>query len=732
MTDGNGSNGNGNNGGSGGSGSGDERVLVEPFNYISTNIKGRSEHALTSRCVAFVGRNRRGKTAQLDAIRLALTGKHPVGPHGSDLFELAPENALTLFASLRGPNTSTAFTVEVEGGKPRKPPEKPDRTGALKTIEGLSGSDKLFENMLPTLSMRDLVKGATLTREAVFKRFGNITSLPTPRGLNKEQLTLWEKARDEVQQAKTQDTAEVLSGMSAFFRKSKLEKGREIKALEKLLKEREAALVPAAAGSEELPKLKKDLADAEAWERAADVRARKVEIDTSVAAYRVKVEPYIKAEERRPQHEAETAEQDRARAATIADLTNQIETLEGQVRHAEADFEQAVAHATLESDAERGKVDGEYATRLEEELEYLQGGNWLVKCLHVMEDKRDAEGNAPCVLCGGPVNLADLTAAIKPRVEARRKSVESLKAEREKALAKIEKAKFAAVAKLAQAHEKELARLEKEKMKLEALRTTATTEHQRWKEELVAKKQTEEEAKNLLKQEYERIRAARDENQRALVDVPESYEGQTAAELKARIKALEDAETASRQLDAEVAKLRQLGSDQDLYKLLETEAARELNVLLTRTAETANATVNKYMPEGFRAQLDIESAQWTVVGMDNRPHKRKAMAGSEFGALVPALAEAWTEDAPARYVLLDDEDLAFFDTENLALLLQSLKDACDDGLLTQVFIAWSRPHEIPDGWGQKIYIDAPATTFAAPPPPVAGTATASSGATLLL
>lgn len=654
-------------------GNGNGRRIVAAFDYLAGNTKSRFEHRLTSKCIAFVGKNRRGKTARLDAVRLALTGKHPVGPHGTDLFELAPENALSLSAALRGPgDLKSEFRVEVEGGKPRKPPEKPDRGGSLKAIEAMPGSDKLFENMMPTLSMRDLIRGSTLTREAVFRRWGDITSLPTPRGLTEEQLELWRKGRDEVKASKPKaDVAEVLSGMSAYFRKVKLEKGREIKALEKLLKERDEKLAPAAAGAEDLPRLKEQLQAAEAWERTATLRVRKAEIEAEAAAYRERVQPYVEADKLRAQKDSELAEQRRAKQGAIDTLVSSLEEL---------------------AKTRAAKVT-EFDEQVKKQVFYLTGGEWLMECIHTLEGKADESGHAACVLCGNRCHVETLKKQVAPRVQARRLAVEKLYKERDQALAT----------------------LDEEQRALETSRRKAEAELRAWESGVEEERRQEENAKTQLRMEYNRIRSARDENELALKDVPDLYTGPASAVVRATIKALEDAETASKQLDAEMKKLRELAIEQQLYQLLEQEAARELNTLLARTAETANAAVNRYMPEGFRAVLSVEEAQWHVVGMDGRAHGRKVMSGSEFGALVPALACAWTEGAPARYVLLDDEDLAPFDPENLALLLSSLKDAIEDGLLTQVFLAWSRAHEIPDDWGQKIYVDSPAPALAEPP-----------------
>ena len=74
------------------------------------------------------------------------------------------------------------------------------------------------------------------------------------------------------------------------------------------------------------------------------------------------------------------------------------------------------------------------------------------------------------------------------------------------------------------------------------------------------------------------------------------------------------------------------------------------------------------------------------------------MSGSEYGALVVALACAWTEGAPLRVLLLDDTDLGPFDPANLHALLDCLRAAVVNGDLTQVIIGWNRPSEIPASW----------------------------------
>jgi hypothetical protein len=524
--------------------------------------------------------------------------------------------------------------------------------------------------------MRDLIaQGSTLSREAIFQRFGAITAVPEPRGLNGEQKRLWAEgvaaARSENPKA---DTAQVLAEASSWFRKRKLACGREATALEKLVVEREAALGEAAAGSEELPTLKTQYEQALAWERASGLRAARAALEAEVVAYRAKVAP-MQAEEQ-------------LRAARVATYAAEREAITRDVVTAE----DAVAEANAALEAARTRHVEE--RRAEEEL--LVAGRWVLEMIRRALAKADAEGNAPCLLCGNSCSPAEQEAQVAPRVEARKASLDAMAERQQHEVDALTEARRVAVSEL-EAVKARLVAFD-EARKAEADRSTA------------------ERSQLLL--EYSRLDGSLKQNKIALEGVPATYEGPSSTEVARRIEALTAAETAKRQLDAETAKLRQIALDQGAAKLLEEEAQKLLARLLAETAETANAAVNKYMPEGFRAALDLETAQWTVIGRDDRPHAKRVMAGSEFGALVPALALAWTEGAPGRFLLLDDEDLAFFDPPNLALLLETLKKATDDGLLTQVLVAWSRGHEIPDSW-QKIAVDdsVPAPARLDTPPP---------------
>jgi hypothetical protein len=179
-----------------------------------------------------------------------------------------------------------------------------------------------------------------------------------------------------------------------------------------------------------------------------------------------------------------------------------------------------------------------------------------------------------------------------------------------------------------------------------------------------------------------------------------TYDGPDSASVKTQIDEIRSYEDRKRQID-ECARLsRRAKLENDIAKELGREAATLLTRLIEHVAGEAETAVNKYMTEGFIAKLHLDDkhCEWRVVGMDDRAHSRGAMCGAERGMLTLALALAWTEDSPIRLLTLDDDDLHGFSPKNIGLFLTRIKELADDGIITQAFIAWSRPDEIPDGW----------------------------------
>lgn len=329
-------------------------------------------------------------------------------------------------------------------------------------------------------------------------------------------------------------------------------------------------------------------------------------------------------------------EQERATQAALAALAQMQSALDEELAT------KANRLAVIEAEIEKGHSG-------------LVGGEWLVKAM--------VDGK-PCLLCGNEhFDAAATRPVVEDRVAKRKQMLDALYAERDALKGEI------------------------------AVKRSDLDQRRRAVE---ADQQRNEDAKSRLRDTYTRIVAARAEIDAVLKEQPEEYDGPSIAELEALILRAQRAESDTRAFEAEASRIRDLRRRQEDAKTLEGVATKALNGLLAETAASAVAAVNLYMPQGFRADLDLEGARWMVVGKDGRGHTRHTAAGSEVGALLVALVLAWTEGAPARFLVLDDIDLAPFDPENLALLLARLYEAVEDGLVSQVFIGTSRPWELPD------------------------------------
>lgn len=139
------------------------------------NLKGPERTVKLGLCTAFVSPfNRVGKTAMLDAFRLGLTGKHPVGPHAADLASLS-HGAMPMVV-LDGKKFHASFHFP-EG-----------RRTAEHVVSGFSGdiSSGQLEQLLPLLRVEELLSlGSAKAREVIFNRFGDAESAKTiqPLGL---------------------------------------------------------------------------------------------------------------------------------------------------------------------------------------------------------------------------------------------------------------------------------------------------------------------------------------------------------------------------------------------------------------------------------------------------------------------------------------------------------------------------------------------------------------------
>jgi hypothetical protein len=203
----------------------------------------------------------------------------------------------------------------------------------------------------------------------------------------------------------------------------------------------------------------------------------------------------------------------------------------------------------------------------------------------------------------------------------------------------------------------------------------------------------------------------------------ESYTGPTVAVLQAQIASLKDAERIRAALDEDTAKLRKLKREREESKTLEKEAKAAGDKLIAQVKSTAEATVNRYMPDGLRAAVDLDRNAWTVIDNKGKARSKRTMCGFENDSLVPALAAAYTEGSPLRVLVIDDKELAGFSWTGIVRFFDKLMEALNEGLLTHVFVAGQRldpvlPQLEAQGWMVK-WTDTPQPQLEDAPAPEA-------------
>jgi len=661
-----------------------EKWTAQPFTRLRGTVKGLFDEAVGA-CTLYVGENQSGKTGRLIAVRYACAGVHgySAGAHGSDIARLAPEGCEQFFCALDGPSGTAQFGIERVNGKWKEPANK----GASFTGElAAHMTEEVRSRVLPLVSMSDLLElGPDRGRRALMERFGEADRVPAPLAMTDEQTVLWTEVLAEqtallTKQGVAPSPSDTLVAVNKALAKRKRDKGAQISALEKALAEQEKALTEQAAGSEQLPTLRAQLEQARVWENTAHLRLRAEQIEVDKIAYREKAATITAALNTAPSavdtpSQAATAEE----GAAAATQTGVLEEATAAAQTA-LDLARA-ATADLQTRAGTGQVM----------VNYFKG-----QIAHV-----DEQGQAPCMLCTNPVNPQEMLDRLAPLITERLQSITTAF----EAIAEHERAVQTAKDRLQQ-HEAHLAQLARDaaEQKAQADRTAAAQKAQ--SDRTVAE----------LTQEHSRILAQDSEVQGALKSAQAitDYIGPTVEALQAQIEALETAASAREHLEEQTAELRTRKQARELAKELEGESKILLQGLIKQVKDVAEAAINYYMPQGQRAQVDLDKNQWQVLDQRGNPRDRRAMCGFEECSLVPALALGYTEGAPLRILTLDDRDLAGFSFENAVRFFAALQAAVAQGLLTQVFAAGSRLDPILDrlrecGW-TIIRTDQPAAT----------------------
>jgi hypothetical protein len=619
-------------------------VRYEPFLRLTSNVKGYRGDIGLGPCTAFIGDNQSGKSAKLDAIRLALLGSHKISQHTKHIFgELAPEGVETLFASLSGPSGEATYKAEQAGSTAKAEHKFRD------VLDTLSGTER--EHIMPLLSMRALLTGEKKTREALFRRFGTVDEIPTPEGLDAGQEAFWKKTCAAVQVEQREaaakkkrkkaealddhqapaDAVDIISAMRLAFDRIKRGKNAEVRVLKEQLEKLQAELADGdTAGSELIADLEEQKTRAEIWASRQNAR--------------------------------ESYSRDQALMAQLKTEAQQLNDMSAELKQREETLSAKQSAVQAQITELRQEADGIDLTDVKARLDRVAA------ILHIL-DAMIARDVDHCPLC-------DRRGADPQATHAKHSDTKKSREAQYKDLT----TRRSTLLQQAQTLETELAQ------ERSALTRDTSSHNSR---------------KASLKQRGAACKGRLDAYQEAGAD--EEYTGPSALEIDERLRNIRSMDAKRERLESDRVRLRQLKAESKQAKLLQGEAVELLQTLISGITTEAEAAVNNYMPEGFTAQLDLEdgNCEWQVLGADGRPHGR-SMCGAEQGALIIALVQAWTEDTPLRVLALDDEDIHAFSEKNMQKLCARLEALQREGKLTQVFVATTRPNDIPDNWTKVI------------------------------
>lgn len=197
---------------------GEIKMSAKHYTRLQANVKVPIDTELEPLNM-FVGGNKQGKTAGIEAAILAQTGRLPGLVHGKDVSSFVPKGDRKITAKLYNESMSTEFTAA--SGK--KLPAEPAQSESLRELI------QDAQHIIPSVSLRDLLgKSAAKSREAIMHRFGNIKKITIPKGFNDEQKAFWLEAVADVAGVEVSDNtliaaceamapAEILAGLQSWF-----------------------------------------------------------------------------------------------------------------------------------------------------------------------------------------------------------------------------------------------------------------------------------------------------------------------------------------------------------------------------------------------------------------------------------------------------------------------------------------------------------------------------------
>jgi hypothetical protein len=610
------------------------------FTTLMTNVKAPQRTMTLGACTAIVSpRNRAGKTATLDAFRLALTGKHPIGSDAVDLIGLTPDGQFP-YAALRGERAQAAFQFP-DG---RRTPEV-TVTGELQAV-----ADRT--TLLPLVSFKDLLTlGTAKARDALFARFGDgklfEQALVAPKGMTDEQGKLWDAALAGDGRLGSNDTVVRLSLAGSWIRSHKNALGKQTTSLEEEKRKLHDLQVTAGPGAptEDLLRGVQEKISAHMVFNQTHILRERAEVSKS------RLQTLVL--EITPECTPGTPENLASEPFTDEELTHRKNNINARWGIAEL----------------RARLQGNEAS-----LAAVKGNSNIYKMVLQL---REHLTKGACMVCGCTPDAG----AVPAMVEQMRAAVENFDVTVEPLQLQVHQS--AAALKAAQLdHDTDVYALEEDAKKRKARRERIQQDVRMAKTAYEAAQQMLEaagipsslpsESLQVLQEQLRALQAAKAQADRVTT-------------LAADLRRIEMEKLDVKSVEKELAE--RLGQ---LIAQIREKAQQSVNAWMPPGFTAALMLEDE---DGKPA------CRWEVIGSDGRAHPYGAASGAEWAALSVAIACAWSDNQKYRFLLLDDADLAGFSAENVKNTLTMLGQAVAESRLTQVLVAWSRPEEIPDkGW----------------------------------
>lgn len=165
---------------------------------------------------------------------------------------------------------------------------------------------------------------------------------------------------------------------------------------------------------------------------------------------------------------------------------------------------------------------------------------------------------------------------------------------------------------------------------------------------------------------------------------------------------LASAATLQSQHDIRVKKTRELVVAQRMASINTTilnEVVSQQRAMLKRVIDRATETIQKYMPAGRKVRVSAEDVELQVADAKGRYHGWVSLSGTERTELLFAFAAAWTEGAPLRVLLIDDEDTVGLSDKGMRDLFKAIEEAISRDEFTQAIVVTNRMNTVPStGW----------------------------------